>query len=152
MERNVVTKKIQKELIDAVKAKDKTRISTLRMLLSNLKNAELEEREELTEEQEMAILASYARRCKDSIDEFRKGGREDLVAKETAELEIVMTYLPEQLSDEQVKQEAKKVIEELGAAGPQDMGKVMSEMMKRFKGKVEGRVVSRLVSEMLKKG
>lgn len=150
MQKNAYMKRIQEDLKESVKARDRARISTLRMLLSALKNAELEEREELTEEKELAVLSSYARRVKESITEFEKGDREDLVVKEKAELAIVMHYLPEQLSDEEVEAEVKRVIEDLGAEGPRDMGRVMTEMMKRFKGRVDGKSVNRIVSGLLR--
>lgn len=149
MERNIYSKRIQEDLIVAVKSRDKPTISTLRMLLSGLKNAELEEREELTEELELAVISSYARRVKESIEEFTKGDRNDLVVKEKAELVIVMRYLPEQLGEEEIEAEVKKVIEEIGAEGPGDIGRVMGEMMKRFKGRVDGKSVNRIVSGLL---
>ncbi len=150
MERNIYSKRIQKDLVAAVKSKDKPTISTLRMLLSALKNAELEEREQLTEDLELAVLSSYARRVKESIEEFTKGERNDLVVKEKAELEIVMRYLPEQLGEEEIEAEVKKVIEEIGAEGPRDIGRVMGEMMKRFKGRVDGKSVNRIVTGLLR--
>ena len=150
MQGNAYMKRIQEDLKAAVKAQDRVQVSTLRMLLSALKNAELEEREELSEETELAVLSSYARRIKESISEFEKGDREDLVVKEKAELEVVMKYLPEQLSDVEIESEAKKVIEDLGAEGPKDMGRVMGEMMKRFKGRVDGKSVNRIVSGLLR--
>ena len=150
MQGNAYMKRIQEDLKAAVKAQDRVQVSTLRMLLSALKNAELEEREELSEETELAVLSSYARRIKESISEFEKGDREDLVVKEKAELEVVMKYLPEQLSDVEIESEAKKVIEDLGADGPKDMGRVMGEMMKRFKGRVDGKSVNRIVSGLLR--
>jgi uncharacterized protein YqeY len=149
MQGNAYMKRIQEDLKAAVKAQDRVQVSTLRMLLSALKNAELEEREELSEETELAVLSSYARRIKESIAEFEKGERDDLVVKEKAELEIVMHYLPEQLSDEDIEAEAGKVIEELGADGPKEMGRVIGEMMKRFKGRVDGKSVNRIVSGLL---
>ena len=148
---NILAQKIQDDLKGAVKAQDKTRISALRMVLTALKNAELEEREELSDDKELAVVASYARRIKESIEEFRKAAREDLVAKEQAELAIVLSYLPEQMSDEEIRREVSRVIAEIGATTPRDMGRVMGEMMKRFKGKVDGGAVSRIVSELLKK-
>jgi uncharacterized protein YqeY len=150
MQGNAYMKRIQEDLKKAVKAQDRAQVSTLRMLLSALKNAELEEREELTEEKELAVLSTYARRVNESITEFEKGDRDDLVVKEKAELEIVMRYLPEQLSDEEIEIEAKKVIDDVQAEGPKDMGKVMGEMMKRFKGRVDGKSVNRIVSELLR--
>ena len=150
MQGNAYMKRIQEDLKGAVKARDRAKVSTLRMLLSALKNAELEEREELTEETELAVLSTYARRVKESIAEFEKGDRDDLVTKEKAELEVVMQYLPEQLNDEEIEVEVKKVIEEMEAAGPKDMGRVMGEMMKRFKGRVDGKSVNRIVSGLLR--
>lgn len=146
-----MARRLADDLRGAVKAQDKNRVSVLRMVLNALKNAELEEREELSDEKELAVIASYARRIKESIEEYRKAGREDLVAKETAELAIVMTYLPEQMSDEDIRAEAARVIGELGAATPRDMGRVMGEIMKRFKGRVDGAAVNRIVSELLRK-
>jgi uncharacterized protein YqeY len=148
---NIIAQRIQDDLKTAVRAQDKPRISTLRMVLNALKNAELEEREELTDEKELAVIASYARRIKESIEEFRKAAREDLIAKENGELAIVLSYLPEQMSDDEVRREAARVIADIGAATPRDMGRVMGEMMKRFKGKVDGGAVNRIVSELLGK-
>jgi uncharacterized protein YqeY len=151
MSGNVLAQKIQEDLKTAVRSQDKVKISTLRMILSALKNAELEEREELSDETELAVVASYARRIKESIEEFRKAERGDLVAKEQAELLIVLSYLPEQMSDDDIHREAERVIAEIGAATPRDMGRVMGEMMRRFKGKVDGGSVNRIVSDLLKK-
>jgi uncharacterized protein YqeY len=148
---NIMAQRIQEDLKTAVKAQDKQRVSTLRMVLNALKNAELEEREELSDDKELAVVASYARRIKESIEEFRKAAREDLIAKESAELAIVLSYLPEQMSDDDIRREAARVIADTGAATPRDMGRVMGEMMKRFKGKVDGTAVSRIVSELLGK-
>ena len=151
MLKNVITRRIHENLKAAIKTKDKVRIGTLRMLLSNLKNAELDNRGELTEEQEIAVLAGYVRRCKESIEEFEKGKRDDLVAKERMELAIVQSFLPGQLNDEEVTEEANRLIEELGATGPQDIGKVMTEIMKKVKGRADGRTVNRIVSDLLGK-
>ncbi len=149
---NIIAQRIQEDLKAAVKVQDKVKVSTLRMILNALKNAELDEREELSDEKELAVIASYARRIRESIEEFKKGGRGDLVAKEEAELAIVMSYLPEQMADDDIRRETAKVVAELGASTPNDMGRVMGEMMKRFKGKVDGAAVNRIVSAILKKG
>jgi uncharacterized protein YqeY len=151
MSGNVLAQRIQEDLKVAVKAQDKVKVSTLRMILSALKNAELEEREELSDEKELAVVASYARRIKESIEEYRRAAREDLVAKESAELGIVLSYLPEQMSDGEIRREVSRVIAEIGAATPRDIGRVMGEMMRRYKGKVDGAVVNRVVTELLKK-
>jgi len=96
------------------------------------------------------VIASEAKKRKDSIIEFKKGNRNDLVEKEEKELEILKKYLPEQMNEEQVKEEAKKVISEIGAVGPKDTGKVMSALMPKVKGKTDGSVVSKVVGELLK--
>jgi hypothetical protein len=151
LEKNIVTRKIQEDLKTAVKARDKVRTSALRMLITSLKNAELEEREELTQEQEIAVLGSYARKCRESLSEFERGGRDDLVAQGKAELAVVMSYLPEQLSEEDIRSEALKIIKDTGAAGPGDMGKVMGLMMARLKGKADGASVRKVVSDILER-
>ena len=109
----------------------------------------LEESSKLNEEEVLEVVSSEAKKRKDSIVEFGKGGRQDLVDKETKELEILKKYLPEQMSEEQIREEAKKAIEEVGAAGPKDTGKVMSVLMPKLKGKTEGGIVSKIVNELL---
>ena len=151
MELNIITKKIQNDLKDAIRQKDRLRIGTLRMMISALKNAELEERGELTEEQEIAVLTGYARRCRESIAEFGRGGRADLVEKEKAEIDIVMRYLPEQMGEGDIRKTAQGVIAEIGASGPRDMGRVMGEMMKRVKGRADGNAVKDIVLGLLKR-
>jgi len=103
----------------------------------------------LTEEEILEVISSEAKKRKDAIDEFRKGGRDDLVEKEKRELEILKKYLPEQMNEEQIKKEAKKAIEEVGASGPQEMGKVMGVLMPKLKGRAEGGMVSKIVQELL---
>ena len=150
MEKNVFVRRIQEDLKSAVKARDKARTSTLRMLIAELKNAELKDREELAVEQEIAILGSYARKCRESLVEFEKAGRDELVEESKAELEIVKAYLPKQMNEDEIREEISVIIEETGASGPRDMGRVMGMMMKKFKGKVDGGVVKNIVEEILK--
>lgn len=152
MESNAITRKIQSDLKEAIKQKDRLRINALRMMISALKNAELEERGELTEEKEIAVLTGYTRRCRESISEFERGGRVDLVDKERAELAIVMRYLPEQMGEDDIRKTAQDVITEVGAAGIRDMGRVMGETMKRVKGRADGNMVKDIVLELLKGG
>jgi len=120
----------------------------------------LEKESKLTEEEVLEVISSEAKKRKDAIVEFSayggsaSGGEkekiEKAVEKEKSELEIIKKYLPEQMSEEQIREEAKKVIEEIGAVGPQDTGKVMSALMPKLKGKAEGEVVSKVVGELLK--
>ncbi|MCK4537769.1 MAG: GatB/YqeY domain-containing protein [Candidatus Krumholzibacteria bacterium] len=150
MEKNVFVRRIQEDLKSAVKARDKAKTSTFRMLIAELKNAELKDREELTVEQEIAILGSYARKCRESLVEFEKAGRDELVKESEAELEIVKVYLPKQMDEGEIRKEISVIIEESGASGPRDMGRVMGMMMKKFKGKVDGGLVKKFVEEILK--
>lgn len=149
MEKNILQRRLQEDLKVAVKARNKENTSSLRMMISALKNAELEEREELSEEQEIAVLGSYARKCRESLSEFEKAGREELVAESRIELEFVMSYLPEQMGEEDVKREIALIIEETGAKGPRDMGKVMGLMMQKHKGSVDGKMVKEIALKML---
>jgi len=110
----------------------------------------LEEESKLTEDETIEVIASEAKKRKESIVEFEKGGRQDLVNKETAELEIIKKYLPEQMSEDAVKEIVKKAIEETGAVGPKDIGKVMAKIMPQVKGKADGSLVSKIVGELLK--
>lgn len=110
----------------------------------------LEESSRLSEEEVLDVIAGEAKKRRDSIVEFKKGNRNDLVEKEEKELEILKKYLPEQMSEEQIKEEAKRVISEIGAVGPKDTGKVMSALMPKVKGKSEGSTVSKVVGELLK--
>ncbi len=152
MERNVITRRIQGDLKQALKERDRIRTNTLRMLISALKNVELEERGELTEEREIAVLAGYVKRCRESIREFEQGGRTDLVEKEKAEIDIVVQYLPKQMGEEEIRETARSIIGEIGASSPRDMGRVMGEMMKRVRGRADGGVVRSIVIELLKEG
>jgi hypothetical protein len=110
----------------------------------------LEEESKLTEEEVLEAIFSEAKKRKESIVEFEKGGRQDLVDKETAELEIIKKYLPEQMSEDAIKEIVKKAIEETGAINPKDTGKVMAVIMPKLKGKAEGGVVSKIVGELLR--
>lgn len=135
--------KIQNDMKDAMRAKDELTLSVLRMLLSTIHNREIEKRaksgeEKLTDEEIAAAIRSEAKKRKDAITEFEKGGREDLVKKETAELKILEKYLPQEISDEEVENIAKEAVAATGAASPKDFGRAMGEAMKRAKGQASG--------------
>ena len=110
----------------------------------------LEELSKLNEEEMIDVIAGEAKKRKDSITEFKKGNRNDLAEKEEKELEILKKFLPEQISEEQIKKEAQRVIAEVGAVGPKDTGKVMSALMPAMKGKAGGSTVGKIVGELLK--
>ena len=133
------------------------RCSGLRLSLSNafsqqkpdLKEKDLEKESQLTDEEIIEVVSSEVKKRKEAIVEFKKGGREDLVEKEKKEMEILMKYLPEQLSEEEIKKLAKEIIKEIGAESMKDMGKVMGNLMPKVKGKAEGSLVSKIVKELL---
>ena len=142
---------INKDLRQAQQEKNELLILVLRTINSEIHNKEIEKKgEKITEEDVLGILMSEAKKRKEAMEEFKKGERNDLAEKEQKELEILKKYLPEQMGEEQIREEAKKAIQEVGAAGSQDTGKVMSVLMGKLKGKAEGGIVSKIVSELLK--
>lgn len=142
---------ISNDLKKALKEKNELVLLVLRGVASEIHNKEIErKREELTEEDILSVLMGEAKKRKDAIMEFKKGAREDLAKKEEEELEILKKYLPEQMGEDQIREEAKKIIEEVGAVGPQDTGSVMGALMPKLKGKTDGNVVNKIVGELLK--
>ncbi len=144
---------IMADLKQAMKNKDKDRLRVLRSLKSNLLEREISERKEgeasLSDEQTIEVLMKAAKQRKESIDQFEKGDRADLADSEKEELEIIQSYLPEMLSEEEVRDIARDKIEELGAEDMSDMGQVMGVLMQELKGKAEGSVVSKVVKDEL---
>lgn len=144
---------IMADLKQAMKDKDQDRLRVLRSLKAKLLEKEISERKggeaSLNDEQAVEVLMKAAKQRKESIEQFNSGGREDLVEAEEKELEIIESYLPEMLSEEDVREVARKKIDELGAENMTDMGKVMGVMMQELKGKAEGSMVSRVVKEEL---
>lgn len=137
------------DLKDAMRQRDERRRDVLRYTLAALQNAEIAAREELDEPAALAVLAKAAKRRRDSIEEFRKAGRQDLVTKEEAELAVLSPYLPEQLSREEIAQAARQAIQETGASSPQEMGKVMAVLMPQLRGRADGGRVNEVVQELL---
>jgi len=128
----------------------KIRLSTIRLLNADIKNVEIMKKAELTDEEVIAVIQRQIKSRKDSIEQYGKGGRRDLVEKEEKEAAVLLDYLPEQLSDEELKTLVEEAIRETGATSPKDMGKVMRALMPRVKGKAEGGRVSKMASELLK--
>lgn len=141
--------RIKAETIAAMKAGDKATVSTLRFLSAEIKNVAIEKRRELTDEDILEVIGRQARRRLDSIEQFKAGGREDLVQKETFELQLLRAYLPAELSSEELSAIVKEAIRSTGAAGVRDMGKVMAAVMPRTKGRADGKIVSQVVKEGL---
>jgi len=140
------------DMKEAMKARDKVRLSTIRMINSLIKNAEIEKRGELTDNEIIQLLMKYAKQRKEAIEMYGKGGRQDLVEKEKAELAVVESYLPEQMSEEKIRELVKEAIEATGASSPKDIGKVMQHVMPRVRGRADGSAVNKIVREMLANG
>ena len=137
------------DLKDAMRERDERKRDTLRLTLTALRNAEIKSGEELDEAATLAVLAREARQRRESIEEFRKAGRQEMAEKEEAELRILSAYLPEAVSRDDVVEAARRVIEETGANGAKDIGKVMPVLMQQLRGRADGRVVNEVVRELL---
>lgn len=142
---------LAKDLADAMRQGDDTRKSTIRMLMSAINTQEVagSERQELADEDVLKVIAKQVKQRRESIDEFRKAGREELADKEAAEMAVLQDYMPEQAGREEIEAEARRVIGEVGATGPQDKGKVMQAIMPRLAGRAEGRDINEVVTELL---
>lgn len=140
---------IQKDIAVAMKSGDKERLSTVRMLVSAIKYKEVDAHRELNDEETIAVISTLVKQRQDSIEQFTKGNRLDLVEKETKEVEVLRGYLPPQLSEAEVRDIIKKAALEVGAAGQKDMGKLMKLVMPQVKGKADGKLVNDIVKEVL---
>ena len=140
---------IQDAMKAAMKGGDRLTLSALRLFLSALHNEEIKERRELSPEEIIKIISSLCKQGQESIEYFRKGGRGDLLEKEEAELVVLRRLLPEALSEEEVRALIRSTIEEVGAKGVQDLGKVMKQIMPKVTGRTEGKRVSELAREIL---
>ena len=136
----------------AMKAQDVIRRDTLRFALSAIHNEEVAKRRDLSDEELSGVLAKQAKMRRESIEAFAKGGRDELVAKETAELRIIEGYLPQQMTRDEIAALARAAIAETGAAGPAEQGKVMQKLITQVKGRAEGRAVAEVVGALLKGG
>jgi len=137
------------DLRQALKTGDTTRRSVIRMVIAGIKNAEIANSAPLNDSGVIDVLSKQVKQHRESITEFSKGNRQDLVAKEEAELAIILEYLPKQMSREEIVAAARRVMEQVGARGPGDKGKVMSQLMSQLKGSADGREVSDVISELL---
>ena len=143
---------IRADMTAAMRAGEAKRRDTLRLLIAALDNARIAAQHDLSDEESVVALQREARQRRDSIEEYGKGGREDLVASEQAELEIIGAYLPEELTEQELSAAVDEAIAEVGASGPGEMGKVMGPLMGRVRGRADGRRVSALVRERLAGG
>lgn len=145
-----VRDQLRSDLRDAMRAKDAPRRNTIRMVEAAIKNAEIDKRgKELAESDILAILQRQVKQRRESIEQFEKGGRDDLADKERVEIAIIEQYLPTQLSRDEVEARARAVIEQVGASGPGDRGKVMGLLMRELRGEADGSLVNTVVGALL---
>ncbi|HSQ77787.1 MAG TPA: GatB/YqeY domain-containing protein [Nitrospirota bacterium] len=141
--------KIDTDTKEALKSGAKDKLSTLRMLNAALKNKQIDKRRSLTEEEVFETVRSLIKQRKDSIEQFAKGGRQDLVDKETAEVAVLEVYLPQQLSREELEVMVRDAVAQTGAQGARDMGKVMKALIPMVGGRADGKLLSELVKNVL---
>ncbi len=141
--------KLTDDLKQAMRDRDKVKLSVIRLVMAAIKNAEIARQTTLDDADILGIIAKEARQRRESVEAFRQGNRQDLVVQEEAELTLLQGYLPQQISREEIMAEARRVIEEVGAQGPGDKGKVMPKLISQLKGKADGREINAVVTELL---
>jgi len=143
---------LTEDMKQAMKDKEsgKLRLSVIRMARANIKNIEIDEKRELNDDEVLAVLVKEVKMRQDSLEEFAKAGREELVEQAKQEIAILRKYLPEQLSDEELRALVEEAVAETGAAGPKDMGKVMAALMPKTRGRADGKRINTMVRELLK--
>jgi hypothetical protein len=141
--------KLTDDLKQAMRDGDKVKLSVIRLVMAAIKNAEIARQTALDDADILGIIAKEARQRRESVEAFRQGNRQDLVVQEEAELTLLQGYLPQQISREEIMAEARRVIEEVGAQGPGDKGKVMPKLISQLKGKADGREINTVVTELL---
>ena len=141
--------KLQDDLKDAMRSGDTTRRSVIRYLRAQIHNQEIASKGPLDDQDIAVLLSKQAQQRRDSMDAFQKGNRTDLVEKEQAELDIILGYLPQQMSEDEIGDLVRQAIQQVAAVGPRDMGKVMGALMPKLRGTADGKRVSALVSQLL---
>jgi len=141
--------KMTEDMVQAAKHREKIRLSTLRLIKTALHNREIDLKREMNEAEFLQMLASMVKQRRDSIEQFGKGGRADLVAQEEEELRIIQEFMPRPLSDEEIDREIDRAVAEAGASGPKDLGKVMKILMPKLAGKADGKTVGEKVKARL---
>lgn len=147
-----ISEQVQKDMVEAMRGRQELRLSTLRMVKSALKNKEIDKRGPLDEKEAQQILATLIKQRRDSIEQFQKGGRQELADKEAAEIKLIEAYLPQAMGDEEIAAAVKAVIAEMGSPTIKDMGTVMKAVMAKLQAggaRVEGKTVSEMVKKQL---
>ena len=145
-----MSEQIQKDMVEAMRSRDELRLSTLRMVKAALKNKEVEKRGPLDEKESQQVLGTLIKQRRDSIEQFTKGGRQELADKEAAEIRLIENYLPKAMGEEQIAEVVKAAIAEMGSPTLKDMGTVMKNVMAKLQA-TGARVDGKVVSEMVKK-
>ena len=143
-----LTERVQKDMVDAMRKKEELRLSTLRMMKAALQNKQIEKRADLDEKEELQVLSTMIKQRKDSIEQFEKGNRPELAAKEAQEIAIIEAYMPKAVGEDEIVATVRAVIAEMGSPTMKDMGTVMKNVMAKFG---DARVDGKLVSEEVKK-
>ena len=141
--------KVRADMTAAMKAQEKERLSTLRMLQSSLKNEQINVGHELSDEEAMTVIRKAMKQREDSIEQYTNAGRTELAEKERSEMELLKTYLPPELTEEEVESGVREIIASTGAQSKKDFGKVMKEATARFKGRVDGKKIQEIVQRLL---
>jgi hypothetical protein len=141
--------KLQEEMKAAMKSGNKDKLSTIRMLISEIKKVQIDSKKELSDEEIISILQKYIKQRKEAYTQYEQAGRKDLAEKELKEIEIVQQFLPPPLSEEELIKLVEETIQEVGASSIKDMGKVIKAVMDKVKGRAEGSLISKIVKEKL---
>ncbi|CAM4329970.1 hypothetical protein HMSSN036_45950 [Paenibacillus macerans] len=144
-----LSERLNEDMKQAMKNQDKFKLSTIRMVRATMKNLEIDLKRTLNDNEVLDILSREIKQRKDALQEFEKAGRDDLAAQVKAEAEILAEYLPEQLTEEEIKVIVQQTIQETGASSKADIGKVMSALMPKVKGRAEGKLVNQAVQQLL---
>ena len=141
--------KVRSDMTEAMKAQEKERLSTIRMLQSALKNEQINVGHELSDEEALTVIRKAVKQRQDSIEQYTGAGRTELADKERSEMELLKTYLPPELSEAELEAGIREIIATTGAASKKDLGKVMKEATARFKGRAEGKKIQEMVARLL---
>ncbi|RCX22770.1 hypothetical protein DFP94_101353 [Fontibacillus phaseoli] len=144
-----LSERLNEDMKQAMKSQDKFKLSTIRMVRATIKNLEIDLKRPLNDNEVLDILSREIKQRKDALQEFEKAGRDDLAANVRAEAEIIAEYLPEQLNEEEIKVIVQQTIQETGATSKADIGKVMSALMPKVKGRADGKLVNEAVQQLL---
>ncbi|AMA72355.1 MULTISPECIES: GatB/YqeY domain-containing protein [Aneurinibacillus] len=141
--------RLTNDMKQAMKDKDKLKLSVIRLVKSAIKNEEINQGKELSDDEVLTVLTRELKQRRDSLQEFEKAGRDDLATSARDEIKILMEYMPEQLSEDEIRTLVKEAIEQTGASSKKDMGKVMGALMPKVKGRADGSLVNKIVQESL---